>query len=115
LILTICAIGGASLLGASFLLSGTLPHLAMWLFLATGLFHSIMWPVIFNLSLEDLGPNAKVASGIIATSVIGAAILMPIMGSIQKISGSVIIAVSALFIYYAYMVFFATKGSKIRT
>jgi len=37
------------------------------------------------------------------------------MGSIQKISGSVIIAVSALFIYYAYMVFFATKGSKIRT
>jgi len=115
LILTICAIGGASLLGASFLLAGTLPHLAMWLFLATGLFHSIMWPVIYNLSLEDLGPHAKVASGIIATSVIGAAILMPIMGSIQKISGSVIIAVSALFIYYAYMVFFATKGSKIRT
>jgi len=115
LILSICAIGGASLLGASFLLSGSLPHLAMWLFLATGLFHSIMWPVIFNLALEDLGPHAKVASGIIATSVIGAAILMPLMGLVQQISGSVILAVSALFIYYAYMVFFATKGSKIRT
>jgi len=115
LILTICAIGGAVLLAASFALSATLPMVAIWLFLATGLFHSIMWPVIFNLSLEDLGPHAKIASGIIATSVIGAAILTPLMGVVQKATGSVIIAVGALFIYYAYLVFFAQKGSKIRT
>lgn len=115
LILTICAIGGAALLAASFALSATLPMIAIWLFLATGLFHSIMWPVIYNLSLEDLGPHAKIASGIIATSVIGAAILTPLMGVVQKATGSVIIAVGALFIYYAYLVFFAQKGSKIRT
>lgn len=115
LILTLCAIGGAVLLAASFALSATLPMVAIWLFLATGLFHSIMWPVIFNLSLEDLGPHAKIASGIIATSVIGAAILTPLMGVVQQATGSVIIAVGALFIYYAYLVFFAQKGSKIRT
>jgi len=115
LILTICAIGGAVLLAASFALSSTMPLVAIWLFLATGLFHSIMWPVIYNLSLEDLGPHAKIASGIIATSVIGAAILTPIMGVVQKATGSVILAVGALFIYYAYLVFFAQKGSKIRT
>jgi len=115
LILTICAIGGAALLAASFALSATLPMIAIWLFLATGLFHSIMWPVIYNLSLEDLGPHAKIASGIIATSVIGAAILTPLMGVVQKATGSVIIAVGTLFIYYAYLVFFAQKGSKIRT
>lgn len=115
LILTICAIGGAVLLAASFALSATLPMVAIWLFLATGLFHSIMWPVIYNLSLEDLGPHAKIASGIIATSVIGAAILTPLMGVVQQATGSVIIAVGALFIYYAYLVFFAQKGSKIRT
>ncbi|HAJ98562.1 MAG TPA: glucose/galactose MFS transporter [Bacteroidales bacterium] len=115
LILTICAIGGAVLLAASFVLSSTMPLVAIWLFLATGLFHSIMWPVIYNLSLEDLGPHAKIASGIIATSVIGAAILTPIMGVVQKATGSVILAVGALFIYYAYLVFFAQKGSKIRT
>lgn len=111
LILTLCSVGGAVLLGLSFLLSG---NIAMWLFLSTGLFHSIMWPVIYNLALEDLGPHAKVASGIIATSVIGAAILMPIMGAVQTITGSVIAAVSMLFVYYLYLVFFATKGSKIR-
>ncbi len=108
-ILTLCALGGALMLGASLVLSG---NLAMWLFLGTGLFHSIMWPVIYNLALEDLGTHAKVASGIIATSVIGAAILMPIMGAVQTLTGTVIAAISFLFIYYIYLIFFAVKGSK---
>ncbi len=113
-ILAICAIGGGVLLGASFALSSSLPLVAMWLFLATGLFHSIMWPVIYNLALEDLGPHVKVASGVIATSVIGASILTLIMGKIQVVTGSVMIAVSLMFFYYLYMIFFAVKGSKIR-
>lgn len=113
-ILTICAFGGAILLAASFILGTGAPVAAMWLFLATGLFHSIMWPVIYNLALEDLGPLAKVASGVIATSVIGAAILTPMMGAIKSATGSVVIAVSTMFVYYAYLVFFAQKGSKIR-
>jgi FHS family L-fucose permease-like MFS transporter len=113
-ILTICAFGGAVLLAASFALGASAPVIAMWLFLGTGLFHSIMWPVIYNLALEDLGPLAKVASGVIATSVIGAAILTPMMGAIKSATGSVVIAVSTMFFYYAYLVFFAQKGSKIR-
>ncbi len=111
LILSICVLGGAFMLLGSILLTG---NISMWLFLGTGLFHSIMWPVIYSLALEDLGPHADVASGIIATSVIGAAILTPVMGAVQTISGSVIAAVSFLFIYYLYLMFFAVKGSKIR-
>ncbi len=110
-ILTICALGGAIMLAAAIGLNG---GIAMWLFLGTGLFHSIMWPVIYSLALEDLGPHADVASGVIASSVIGAAILMPIMGAIQTITGTVIAAVSCMFIYYLYLIFFAQKGSKIR-
>lgn len=113
-ILSICSLGGAALLATSFLVGAGSPSLSMWLFLGTGLFHSIMWPVIYNLALEDLGPHAKVASGVIATSVIGAAILMPIMGAIQTITTSVVAAISCLFIYYIYLIFFAVKGSKIR-
>jgi MFS transporter, FHS family, L-fucose permease len=113
-ILSICSIGGIILLGTSFALSSSAPNIAMWLFLGTGLFHSIMWPVIYNLALEDLGPHAKVASGVIATSVIGASVLTLIMGKIQAATGSVMIAVSLMFVYYLYLVFFATKGSKIR-
>lgn len=114
-ILSLCAVGGAVLVAASLAIGASASTVALWLFLGTGLFHSIMWPTIYNLALEDLGPLAKVASGVIATSVIGAAILMPLMGAIQTATGSVVIAISCLFIYYIYMVFFATKGSKIRT
>jgi len=114
-ILTVCALGGTAILALSFILGAGSPVLAMWLFLATGLFHSIMWPVIYNLSLEDLGPHSKVASGVIATSVIGAGILTLLMAKIQTATSSVVIAVSCLFIYYLYLVFFAQRGSKIRT
>lgn len=112
-ILSLCAIGGTVLLATSLGIGSSAGTVAMWLFLGTGLFHSIMWPVIYNLALEDLGPNAKVGSGVIATSVIGAALLMPIMGAIGSAWG-VVLAVCCLFIYYMYMVFFAAKGSKIR-
>ena len=113
-ILTLCAIGGAILVAASLSIGASFNTIALWLFLGTGLFHSIMWPTIYNLALEDLGPHAKVASGVIATSVIGAAILPPMMGTLQTATGSVIAAISCLFIYYLYLIFFATKGSKIR-
>jgi len=113
-ILSLCAVGGIILVGASLALGASSGQLAMVLFLGTGLFHSIMWPTIYNLALEDLGPHAKVASGVISTSVIGAAILTPMMGAIQDNVG-LIAAVSCLFVYYVYLIFFATKGSKIRT
>lgn len=110
-ILSLCALGGALMLTGAILFTG---NIAIWLFLGTGLFHSIMWPVIYSLALEDLGPHSDVASGVIATSVIGAAILTPIMGGIQTATGTVIAAISCLFIYYLYLVFFAVKGSKLR-
>lgn len=114
-ILTICSIGAALLVAVAVIAGAATPNLALWAFLGTGLSHSIMWPTIFNLALEDMGPHAKVASGVISTSVIGAAILTPLMGAIQTATASVVVAISCLFIYYAYLVFFSAKGSKIRT
>ncbi len=113
-ILSFCAILGAVVLMLS-LVTGNLDmnRVALVLFIGTGLFHSIMWPCIYNLALEDLGPHSKVGSGVIATSVIGAAILPILMGGIQKNIG-LIAAICCLFIYYGYITFFAVKGSKIR-
>ena len=67
--------------------------------------YSIHYTKLYEL--EDLGPHTKVASGIIATSVIGAAILTPIMGWAQTITGTVVAAISFMFVYYLYLVFFA--------
>jgi MFS transporter, FHS family, L-fucose permease len=113
-ILSFNAIGGAVMVLLSLVL-GTmgLPWVSLVLFLGTGLLHSIMWPCIYNLALEDLGPHSKVGSGVIATSVIGAALLPIMMGGIQKGVG-LIVAICCLFVYYAYITFFAVKGAKIR-
>jgi FHS family L-fucose permease-like MFS transporter len=113
-ILSVCAVLGAVMLLGSLLIGGMdMKWVALVLFLGTGLFHSIMWPCIYNLALEDLGPHSKVGSGVIATAVIGAAILPIIMGGIQQAVG-LIVAISCLFLYYAYITYFAVKGSKIR-
>ncbi len=85
----------------------------IWLLIITGLFHSIMWPCIFNLGLEELGPHTKAASGIINTGVIGAAVLMPLMGVIEGSIGLTAVF-CCLFVYYAYIMWFTVKGSQIR-
>jgi FHS family L-fucose permease-like MFS transporter len=113
-ILSFNAVIGALMLMLSLVLGRmNIGGVAMVLFLGTGLMHSIMWPCIYNLALEDLGPHSKVGSGVIATSVIGAAILPIAMGGIQKGVG-LVIAICCLFVYYAYITYFALKGSKIR-
>jgi FHS family L-fucose permease-like MFS transporter len=113
-ILSFNAVFGALMLLLSLILGNMeIKWVALVLFLGTGLMHSIMWPCIYNLSLEDLGPHSKVGSGVIATSVIGAALLPIMMGGIQKGIG-LIVAICCLFIYYAYITFFALRGSKIR-
>ena len=113
-ILSFNAVFGAVMLLLSLVLGSMgLSWIALVLFLGTGLMHSIMWPCIYNLALEDLGPHTKVGSGVISTSVIGAALLPIMMGGIQKSVG-LIVAICCLFVYYAYITFFAIKGSKIR-
>jgi MFS transporter, FHS family, L-fucose permease len=113
-ILGLNAVTGALMLLLSLVLGSMgMSTIALVLFLGTGLMHSIMWPCIYNLALEDLGIHSKVGSGVIATSVIGAALLPIMMGGIQKGIG-LIVAICCLFIYYAYITYFAVKGSKIR-
>ena len=98
---------------ACILLSIVLPGYAgIYAMIAAGLFHSVMWPLIFNLGLQELGPHTKSATGIINTGVIGAAVLMPILGTIVD-KTSVIAASFCLFIFYAYLLWFCVKGSKV--
>ena len=109
-LLTSCLGLGALCILLSLLFSSSM--LGIWCMLAAGLFHSVMWPLIFNLGLQELGPHTKAASGVINTGVIGAAVLMPLMGAIVDMTG-VIIAMCFLFIFYAYIICFCNWGSKI--
>ena len=108
-ILSFCIIGGACCVGLSFVFSGMA---SVYFMLAAGLFHSVMWPLVFNLGLQELGPHTKAASGIINLGVVGAATLTPLMGLIVDNWG-VGLAISMMFIYYLYVMWFCWKGSKI--
>ena len=109
-LLTACLCLGAFCILLSLLFSSSM--VGIWCMLAAGLFHSVMWPLIFNLGLQELGPHTKAASGVINTGVIGAAILMPVMGAIVDMT-VVIIAMCIMFVYYAYIIWFCNWGSKI--
>ena len=110
MVLSCCVSLGALCILLSLLLSSSI--VGIWCMLAAGLFHSVMWPLIFNLCLMHLGRHTKAASGVINTGVIGAAILMPIMGAVVDITG-VIIAMCIMFVYYAYIFWFCNWGSQI--
>ncbi|HRN15794.1 MAG TPA: MFS transporter [Xylanibacter oryzae] len=109
-LLTYCLCLGALCILLSLVFASSI--VGIWCMLAAGLFHSVMWPLIFNLGLQELGPHTKAATGVINTGVIGAATLMPLMGWMVDKTG-VIIAMCIMFVYYAYIIWFCNIGSKI--
>jgi FHS family L-fucose permease-like MFS transporter len=58
-----------------------------WSLLAIGLFNSIMFPTIFTLACEGLGPRAAEASGIICVAIVGGAIVPLITGRAADLTG----------------------------
>ena len=110
-ILSVCLVCGALCVASSFALSGIASVYAM---LAAGLSHSVMWPLVFNLGLQELGPHTKAASGIINLGVVGGATLPLLMGFIvDNPALGVGYAVAMMFIYYVYVFWFCNFGSKI--
>jgi FHS family L-fucose permease-like MFS transporter len=57
-----------------------------WSYLAIGLFNSIMFPTIFTLACEGLGPRAAEASGIICVAIVGGAVIPYITGRVADLT-----------------------------
>ena len=111
-----------ALLVAFFLTKGS--AFSIWPLISQGLFLSIMWSVLFDLSMKDVPANVgKQASGIICTGVVFTGLWMFIMGKVVEnstivLNGTEVInygtAYAFFFLFYAYIIFFAVKGAKIR-
>ena len=65
---------------------------AGWSLLAIGLVNSIMFPTIFTLASEGLGKRAAEGSGVIATAIVGGAVIPYLTGGLADASGSLQIA-----------------------
>jgi MFS transporter, FHS family, L-fucose permease len=96
---------------AAFIMPATV---GMWCLLSIGFFNSIMFPNIFSLGVNDLDPSEMpLASGIINTLIVGGAVIPVLMGAFTdafSARGALLIPI----LCYAYITFFALKGSKIR-
>lgn len=84
LLLGLCALVACALVIASILTTG---HTAMWTILAVGLFNSIMFPSIFTLGIEGLGPLTGRGSGLLVMAIIGGAIIPLAEGKVADIIG----------------------------
>jgi len=83
-VLAVAATGVMTLL---FISSHTSGAVSGWSLLAIGLCNSIMFPTIFSLASEGLGPRAAAASGIICVCIVGGAVVPPLTGHMADLIG----------------------------
>jgi len=74
--------------------------------LAIGLMNSIMFPTIFSLACEGLGPRAADGSGVICVAIVGGAVIPPLTGQIADTTGSLSLALGLPALCYAIIAAF---------
>jgi len=62
-------------------------HTAMWALIAVGLFNSIMFPTIFSMALNKLGPYTGQGSGILCMAIVGGALIPFLQGFLADTIG----------------------------
>jgi FHS family L-fucose permease-like MFS transporter len=81
----VLAVAAAGVMTLLFISSHTTGAVSGWSLLAIGLCNSIMFPTIFSLASEGLGPRAASASGIIAVAIVGGAVIPPLTGHVADL------------------------------
>jgi FHS family L-fucose permease-like MFS transporter len=82
--------------------------------LCIGLFNSIMFPVIFTITLERSSASAEATSGLLCTAIVGGAIVPLLVGKFSEIS-SYHAALIIPAVCYAVLCLFAIASRRART
>jgi len=86
----------------------TFGHVAMWSLILVGLFNSVMFPSIFTLAIEGLGPLTGEGSGLLVAAIVGGAIVPELQGILADRIG-IHHAFFLPVICYLYIVFYALR------
>ncbi|MDC8012677.1 sugar MFS transporter [Tahibacter soli] len=106
-----------ALLATTIAASGSI---AMWSVLAVGLVNSILFPTIFTLAIEGLGPLTQRASSLLVTAIFGGAAIPFVQGAVvdalKASLGDETAALQYAFLIpllcYAYVAWYAARGSR---
>jgi len=108
-LLGVFALAAAAMLLATMLSSG---DMAKWTVVSIGLFNSIMFPTIFALGIERLGPMTGKASSLLIMAIVGGAIIPVAMGWLADRYG-LQHAFLLPMLCYGYILYYALRGSRV--
>jgi FHS family L-fucose permease-like MFS transporter len=80
--------------------------------IAIAFFMSIMFPTIFSMGIDGLGHNTKIGSSLIVMSIVGGALLPPVLGLISDITGNIQYGYTVPLTCFAVILLFAFNGHK---
>jgi FHS family L-fucose permease-like MFS transporter len=86
--------------------------LVVYTLIAIAFFMSIMFPTIFSMGIDGLGHNTKIGSSLIVMSIVGGALLPPVLGFISDVTGSIQNGYIVPLICFSVILLFAFNGHK---
>ncbi|KQX96440.1 MFS transporter [Rhodanobacter sp. Root480] len=87
-------------------------NVAVWAVVSIGLFNSIMFPTIFTLGIDNMGPLTGRASGLMIMGIVGGAVLPIAQGALADQIGIQHAFVIPL-LCYVYILYYGFKGSRL--
>lgn len=86
------------------------PGLSMWAIILVGLFNSVLFPIIFSLSVAGMGKATAYASGLLCTCIVGGA-LVPLLQALMADNLGLRFSFLIPFVCYVYILASASKIS----
>ena len=86
---------------------------AVFAVIGIAFFMSIMFPTIFSLGIKELRGDAKFGSSLLVMSIVGGALLPPLMGWISDVTGNIQTGYIVPLICFAVVGHFGWRGYKI--
>lgn len=88
--------------------------IVVYVLIAIAFFMSIMFPTIFSIGIDGLGSNKKIGSSLIVMSIVGGALLPPVLGLISDTTGSIQKGYIVPLICFSVILMFAINGYKTK-
>ncbi len=86
---------------------------AVYAMIAITFFMSVMFPTIFSLGIKDLGRDTEMGSSLIVMSIVGGALLPPVLAYIADVTGNIQYGYVVPLVCFAVVFLFAIKGYRV--
>lgn len=88
--------------------------IGVWAIFLTSFFMSVMYPTIFALGIDGLGHNTKIGGSLIVMSIVGGAILTPLMGWISQATHRISLAYTVPLACYCAVGLFSVLWHRLK-